>query len=397
LARKFIRQNAWSLIKWIIGVPAFLEVARLYEHWEPLLWSMILGLPFPSGESAFWGYLGLVLIAVASVVIGSDIVAKFKSHRKHPIRLDGLRYQNKVREELRQMRVELADISNPRDIYFSSWNEKIYQDQKEQLIGNDEDYKAIELLSSALNERNRILKKILARYGFELAAPDLKADFLDMNEECVRAYDVLFATQFFPRNLVPQIVVVPAEDDSKIFKEFQIRCRDGIEHVQAQMYFITIKNVTGPSINALEVVFTAESVKAAKVGIHRGPFLMIMSAAADHLTMYAENITREEFRNVTDGLRIELLNIDDGKLASRRIVLHQGDVGKTFALIFTVKDSDILTIPSYYTRSNVWMPCRFTMKLYLTGDSLPSTCVATFHIDAENWYTVHVRQILNEL
>jgi hypothetical protein len=41
-----------------------------------------LGLPVPSGEAAFWGYIGIATIIIGSVLIGSDLLLRLRASRK---------------------------------------------------------------------------------------------------------------------------------------------------------------------------------------------------------------------------------------------------------------------------------------------------------------------------
>ena len=196
----------------------------------------------------------------------------------------------------------------------------------------------------------------------------------------------------------PEIIVTPKKEDSEKFKEIHVRLRDGIEKIRARFYFITIKNASGPTIKDLEAHFKATYFKTTNVKralVPDGRFLMIMSTRSDHLTLHTRGLSKELFRKwyEEDGLRIQLLNTDDGKLASRKIVLHQGDIGETFGLFFTLEGYRVLTIPGIETRVNVGMPCSFRIDLYLEGDTFPSQCVASFQVDADRWDSFEVKPL----
>ena len=166
------------------------------------------------------------------------------------------------------------------------------------------------------------------------------------------------------------------------------------------MHFITVRNLTGPSIRDLEVEYEHNHAHGSKVDLHDGPFLMIFSASADHLTLYWEDISVSRFRDLQqdenrDEFRIRLGGIDDGKLASRRTILHQGERGITFALLWTMKGSRRLTVPSYHTLDDLdalhLYDCALHGRRYL-----PVEPCRTFSVVAENWESVNVSPIRDE-
>lgn len=352
--------------------------------------------PVKEKSASFWvlppGYKGSP--GVSTVI---EVKPQPEQPQNLPSTIDEVWYQNKVKEELLEIRVKLDETNDPKDIYFSIWNEKVYQARKKGWIGNQTNYNAIEFFSSCLNERNTFLRHALENYGYESTSPIIKSDFLKLNGECIRAYSELITIRFLPKGLAPQIEVTLVKAESEIFKEFQVRLKNGIERVPARICFITVKNLTGPTIRDLEVDFRAHDVKSQKQMIHPHTFLMVFSSGADHLTLYCEDTSVKHFKESADALRIALINVDNEKLASRRTILHQGNIGRTFALIMTMDDPpypSILTIPSYHTRSTVWIPCSFIIDLYLTGDTLPSTRVARFQVQVDDWKSPQVKQII---
>jgi hypothetical protein len=181
------KRDIWSLIKWLIGVPAFVEVARLYEHWAPLLWSLIQGLGFPSGESAFWGYLGLVLLVVGSVVIGSDIISRTREHGKKrlppsqkvqlPPDREKLDFRNGVAAEVYSFLPLFSDPLHHWNLRHPSWDDKA-SESKAAILGK-EDYLVLRSLYDTIDERNRHFTS----RGY-LATDEV----VPLNQACVEAF-----------------------------------------------------------------------------------------------------------------------------------------------------------------------------------------------------------------
>lgn len=313
-----------------------------------------------------------------------------------------LGYRAEVRADLLRIEQELCNIKQPRLIQFESWNAFIQPDSRPADIHNDHQYEAIQNLSTVLNKRNKYVNNKIIQGNEDL-------EFQILNAKCLEMYEKIRETGFLDVNLqlrkieeskVPKIVVTPAKIDSQKFKAIHVRLQDGTEKIQARFYFITVKNVSGPTINDLEAYFKATYFKTAEGGalISKGPFPMIMSTAADHMTLYYEGFSIEEFRKreaspLNDDLRIELLRTNDGKLVSRKLTLHEGGIGKTFGLFFTLEGYRVLTIPCYSTRASVPMPCSFRIDLYLQGDAFPSKCVASFQVEADDWDSFEVKPV----
>jgi len=192
----------------------------------------------------------------------------------------------------------------------------------------------------------------------------------------------------------PRIAVEHAKEDSEAFRQFEVQLRDGLRVVRGAFQFVTIRNLTGPTVDGLEGNFKLNNVVSKKVLKGHGPFLFVFSSFSDHLTIPIQNKLRDkEFREVSapDAIRDVLDNTNDGKLASRAIVLHRDSIGKTVGLVFTIEGFDGVMIPNYRTKSWVVMPCSFNIDLYFSGEpALSSERIARFHVEAKDWKSLEV-------
>ncbi len=318
-----------------------------------------------------------------------------------PLAPEQFRYRGQVRTDLLRIIEELYVVSSPKRISFPSWNETTDHDLKRQNIGNKRDYDVIEVFSTCLNQRNNYVNDRIIR-GVE------DAEFRRLNNECIMNWEMvgIFLYQDEPARKeteIPKITVARADIDSARLKEFQVQLKDGVEPFPAQFYCVTVRNLSGPTVRELEGHFEASfsppDYKTPRASVDNGPLLFILSSRADHLTIYEGTETRAQFRKAeqrgADLLRITLLGNQNGKPASRQLTLHQGDKGKTFALFFTMKGYEVLTIAGWSTRANVEMPCRFKLDLYLSGDTLPERRVASFLVEATKWDALHVELLPN--
>ena len=204
------------------------------------LWQVTKEQNVPSSISPFW-YVSVPLAGVGIVLLILAVLRKplTKAQPKPPQHLpsaiDGEWYQNKIKEQLLEIRTKLDETNDPKDIYFSMWNEKVYQKGKKGWVGNA--YDAIELFSSCLNERNTFLRAALEKYGYESTSPMIRPDFIKLNRECIIAYNDLSAIGFLPRGSTPQIEVTLAKVESEQFKEFQVKLSDGREPLPAYAFY----------------------------------------------------------------------------------------------------------------------------------------------------------------
>lgn len=191
MAWKHISRNTWfSLIKWVIGVPAFVEAAALYEHWKPLVGSLIFRMPLPSSETAFWGYVGIGTIIIGIVLIGSDMISRIIASRRH-LTPRQLKYRSELRDALGHILIELYHIERPDLVQFESWNAFPKPDPRPSDINNSKQFQVIENLSTALNKRNNYVNE----KGPEFHG-DFRSEFLSLNNQCIVMYEKVRETGF---------------------------------------------------------------------------------------------------------------------------------------------------------------------------------------------------------
>jgi len=228
-----------------------------------------------------------------------------------------------------------------------------------------------------------------SKYRFDLylegtGLPLYKAASLDITARSWNLFDVKHLSDVEAQ--VPKIVVSPAENDSRALKEIRVSLKDGIVPYEARFYFVNIKNLTGPTVNDLEAHF--------EYGSDHGSILMIWSSGRDHLTLHMEHETIEEFKSRNDALRIAL---KPGHIyCDRRTVLHQGDLGKTFAIVHTNEGVNGVSTPSLDTRFR--MPFSLASEgsqfdLYFSGDKLPYRRFASFRVSANSVTSLKVEPI----
>ena len=172
-------------------------------------------------------------------------------------------------------------------------------------------------------------------------------------------------------------------EDSKNQQEIQVRCSDGVLHFPTDFQFITLKNLSGPTINDVELYFD---------GFDSGQFRFIERTGPDHITVDETDETMREFRARLrqDALRIAFL--DHSKTGKDVLAqLHQDKkFGKTFVLFFTPKDYASITIPCAGTRTYKDFPCERNVSLYAAWRDHVAQYLATFHVKADNWKSVHI-------
>jgi hypothetical protein len=114
---------------------------------------------------------------------------------------------DKIGKDLLRIRIELSETAHPIDIIFPSWNETVDFEQRDALIGNEELRKAIERLSTALNQRNRRRKQLL-QAGWDFQTTQADQDFEKLNATCIDAYEKIRAIKpegFFRKSEVATV------------------------------------------------------------------------------------------------------------------------------------------------------------------------------------------------
>ncbi len=190
----------------------------------------------------------------------------------------------------------------------------------------------------------------------------------------------------------PQVEVEHAAEDSQMFKQFEVQLKDRREPIKAHFEFVTITNLTGPTINGMEAEFRVSNVVSRKALHRSGSLVFVFSTHSDHLTIHQEDMGIDEFRKVhevAEHFEAEVANTNDGKLASRVMMLHKGKA-KTVGLALTLEDSDKVFITNYQTRSWVFMPCDFDIELIFFGNPALSPEPVRFHVQAKDWKSLHV-------
>jgi len=297
-----------------------------------------------------------------------------------------IHFRSQVREELRRIRPNLRSYKR---IPFRSWDETRW---KRKLIRDDELYKAIERFSKALNHRNNLLGG-----PTDIKPPD--HDFLNWYFgcfipsclECEEAYGKLIEMSFIAGPTEsPRILAMPAEDVTKRIRRLRVRLSDGDRWCEGMFYFVTVRNMDGPSIKELEIHYetTAHDLGS-------GQLMIIPPTQKDHITVNDLTDTVDEFDQRKDAIRLALL--DDSQW-ERKTVLHQGDFGKTLLLFFTLKDYPTVCIPAAEsTRMYEYLPCKWRVDLYLSGDPVPTRHIASFHVDIRSWESIDVKPVLLRL
>ena len=292
--------------------------------------------------------------------------------------MDRLHYQAKVREEIRQIRIELEYLSYPlcKDIQFHTWNDTVEHTQKDSLINNETHYKAIQFFSTALNNRNKQWRQVTPHYE------DRK--FVDLNQKCIGAYNGLQGLSFLEKSDTALVVVTPADADSQKLKWIRIALKDGSLKVPARFDFVTVKNLTGPPVKDLEADFVAPHAGS-------GSLLMIWSTGRDYLTVHEEDETIEEFRDRKNALRYDMA---PKHMHSNEVLttLVEGDE-RTFAIVFTNEDVAGVSIPSLDTIYMAYFSSSahgFRFDLYLKGTNLPRRRVASFMVVASDVESLNV-------
>ena len=190
----------------------------------------------------------------------------------------------------------------------------------------------------------------------------------------------------------PQVMVEYAEEDSQLFTQFEVQLKDRREPIKARFAFVTITNVTGPTINGMEAEFRVSNVVSRKALHWHGSLVFVFSTHSDHLTIHQEDMGIDEFKKlyeVAEHFEAEVANTNDGKLASRTMMLHQREA-KTVGLALTLEDSDKVFITNYQTRSWVFMPCSFDIGLSFFGNPALSPKPVRFHVQAKDWKSLLV-------
>jgi hypothetical protein len=199
----------------------------------------------------------------------------------------------------------------------------------------------------------------------------------------------------------PQLLVERASEDSDLFRQFEIAFKEKREPVKAHFEFVTIKNLTGPTIKQMEAKLHIRNAISGKVLHWNGPFAFIFSIQSDHLTVHHEAMTLAQFRkhysvidkeHLAEEIEAQVRTTDDGKLTSRSLILHEGQP-KTVGLAMSFEGSDWVFLPNYATRSRVFMPCSFDVDLNFFGDPALSPEPVRFHVEAEDWKSLRVKVV----
>jgi hypothetical protein len=199
----------------------------------------------------------------------------------------------------------------------------------------------------------------------------------------------------------PQFLVDRADEDSDKFKQFEIAFKERREPVKAHFEFVTIKNQTGPAIRQMEATYLLGNAVSRKVLHWDGPFMFIFSIHSDHLTVHHEDMTLAQFRKhyfvsnkkrLAEEIEAEVVDTDDDKLASRSIVLNEGQ-SKTVGLAIAFEDLDRVFLPNSSTRSWVLMPCSFDIDLSFFGDPALSPEPVRFHVEAVDWKSLRIKRL----
>lgn len=181
----------------------------------------------------------------------------------------------------------------------------------------------------------------------------------------------------------PRVLVTPADEVTNRIKRLCVRLSDGERSCDGTFYFLTIKNVGGPSIKELEIHY-----QTTRTDLGEGQLMLITPTQKDHITVNDFSDTVEAFDERKDAIRLALLN---GYDSERRTVLHQDDFGKTFLLFFTLKDYPTVCIPAAESsRMYEEIPCKWHVGLTFSGDPMPAYQIASFYVAIESWDKVTV-------
>jgi hypothetical protein len=201
---------------------------------------------------------------------------------------------------------------------------------------------------------------------------------------------------------IPALSVERADEDSDMFKQFEIALKERRQPVKARFEFVTIQNLTGPTIDGIEAQFHIMNAISRKVLHDSGPFVFIFSIHSDHLTLHREDMTLAAFKKhyyadnrsrLAQEVEAQVANTNDGKLASRSIVLHEGRP-KTVGLAMAFEGCDLVFLPNYSTRSRVVMPCSFDIYLTFYGNPALSREPIKFHVEAKNWERLRITPLV---
>ena len=99
----------------------------------------------------------------------------------------------------------------------------------------------------------------------------------------------------------------------------------------------------------------------------------------------------EEFQALgADGLATAL--VQDGSLKRDSFSLYANGLPREFALLFTIKGSTKIYIPSENISAQE-MPTSFQIRLFFQAKNLPLTLLQVFEVDAKSWDSVSLKQI----
>lgn len=181
----------------------------------------------------------------------------------------------------------------------------------------------------------------------------------------------------------PRVVVGLADDVTSRIKRLRVRLYDEEKWCDGTFYFITIKNVDGPSIKELEIHY-----QTTLPDLGGGELMLITPTQKDHITVNNFSDDTEAFDERKDAMRLALL--DDSRW-ERRTVLHPDAYGKTFLLFFTLKGYPTVCIPAAESSSMYEeIPCKWHVGLTFSGDPMPAYQIASFYVSIESWDKVTV-------
>jgi hypothetical protein len=122
--------------------------------------------------------------------------------------------------------------------------------------------------------------------------------------------------------------------------------------------------------------------------------MLITPTQKDHITVneFSDSLTGFDGRKYA----FDLALLNDA-LWERRTTLHQGEIAaKKFLLFYALEShprSNIWIPAAESTKLWQWIPCKFDIDLYISGDPAPTPLhVARFHVDARNWKSIKMKQ-----
>jgi len=164
---------------------------------------IILSLPaqIPQRNFTIATYAGIMVLVVVAIYfalyfgwwnrrkkkIKADIapinLKKFHNNAKTENELkyydaEQLRFRAELHDEIELMRLELENVENPKEIPFSVWN-RYKPDKKRKLVGNNDEYEAIQDFYTCLQ----------ARYDYQKSMNRPDGKFSQLNAKCIDEYN----------------------------------------------------------------------------------------------------------------------------------------------------------------------------------------------------------------